>query len=730
MKGETSTTARFVMGYGNRITILTAFALLASAFPVLAQIPLGSEFRVDTRGFTADFWPWTPRSAAVAPNGDFVLTWSTTADGDHDVVARRFDAAGRARGSEFRVNTYTTGYQYNDAVGMDDGGNFVVVWWNYFVGGPSGILAQRFDASGARRGAEFRVDSSGGLQPSVAMAPGGEFVVVWVGPDGNYYTDVFGQRYDAAGSPAGAEFRVNTFTTGQQYVPTVDFDGAGNFVVVWASTLQVPGDLDVFGQRFTADAARQGTEFAVNSNTFGAQARSRVARSRDGSFVVTWWGAGADDPDGGVFARRFDAGGLPVGPDFRVNEFTTGQQDRPDVDVDADGDFVITWRGHSQNGGTLGVFARRFDAMGADGGEFTVNTDTTELQSRPAIANDPAGNFVIAWFSYAAPGVGRVVAQRYAGGLSAAALAVDASAGPTSDGNGVFEAGETVTVAPAWLNANFGAQSFTGTAPGFNGPGAPGDPTYMIADAAASYGTVASNATASCTSAADCYALGTTVPSTRPAQHWDASVHEQISPANLGAAKTWSLHIGDSFADVPRASGFYRFVETLLHHGITGGCSATQYCPLSTTTREQMAAFVLVAKEGAGYVPPACTTPMFADVPASSPFCRWIEELARRGVVAGCGGGNYCPAANVSREQMAVFVLLTKEPGLTPPACGTPMFNDVPASSPFCRWIEELARRGVVTGCGGGNYCPTAAVTREQMAVFLSGTFGLMLYGP
>jgi hypothetical protein len=54
---------------------------------------------------------------------------------------------------------------------------------------------------------------------------------------------------------------------------------------------------------------------------------------------------------------------------------------------------------------------------------------------------------------------------------------------------------------------------------------------------------------------------------------------------------------------------------------------------------------------------------------------------------------------------------------------------DVPASSPFRRWIEELARRGVVTGCGGGNYCPTAAVTRERMAVFLTATFYLTLYG-
>jgi len=74
---------------------------------------------------------------------------------------------------------------------------------------------------------------------------------------------------------------------------------------------------------------------------------------------------------------------------------------------------------------------------------------------------------------------------------------------------------------------------------------------------------------------------------------------------------------------------------------------------------------------------------------------------------------------------------VSKEPpGYMPPACTTPMFNDVPASSPFCRWIEELARRGVVTGCGNGAYCPTADVSREQMSVFLASTFGLTLYGP
>jgi hypothetical protein len=58
---------------------------------------------------------------------------------------------------------------------------------------------------------------------------------------------------------------------------------------------------------------------------------------------------------------------------------------------------------------------------------------------------------------------------------------------------------------------------------------------------------------------------------------------------------------------------------------------------------------------------------------------------------------------------------------IQPPACvpGQEMFHDVPASSPFCPFIEELVRRGITGGCGGGNYCPNSPVTRAQMAAFL-----------
>ena len=286
-------------------------------------------------------------------------------------------------------------------------------------------------------------------------------------------------------------------------------------------------------------------------------------------------------------------------------------------------------------------------------------------------------------------------------------------------GNNVLEPNETVAMVPTWGNTFYQTLSGTGTLSAFTGPAGP---TYTIVDGHAAY--VLPPGHASCLSTGNCYALRVSA-AIRPVTHWDATVTETL----LGWPVAFTLHIGGSFTDVPAAGPFSRFVETLLHRGVTTGCGGTAYCPSASTTREQMPVFVLVALEGPAYVAPACgTTPMFADVPVSSPFCRWIEELARRGVTSGCAAGLYCPSAAVTRDQMAVFGLRALEPSLSPPACGAPMFADVPPSNPFCRWIEELARRGVVSGCGGGNYCPESAVTREEMAVFLTGTFGLSLY--
>ncbi|MEX0881249.1 MAG: M20/M25/M40 family metallo-hydrolase [Thermoanaerobaculia bacterium] len=123
-----------------------------------------------------------------------------------------------------------------------------------------------------------------------------------------------------------------------------------------------------------------------------------------------------------------------------------------------------------------------------------------------------------------------------------------------------------------------------------------------------------------------------------------------------------------------------------------------------------------------------CTSPMaetdiqvdFLDVPPTNLFHDFVNTVARNGVTAGCGGGNYCGVSNVTRSQMAVFLLKAKfGPTHVPPAATGTVFLDVPSNGFAAAWIEELAALGVTGGCGGGNYCPTSPVTRAQMAVFL-----------
>ena len=183
-----------------------------------------------------------------------------------------------------------------------------------------------------------------------------------------------------------------------------------------------------------------------------------------------------------------------------------------------------------------------------------------------------------------------------------------------------------------------------------------------------------------------------------------------------------------TFTDAQSNHWAYGYIERLYAAGITGGCSNSplMYCPESYVTRAQMAIFLLRAKHGSSYSPPAATGTMFADVPSSHWAAKWIEQLANEGITTGCGGGNFCPEASVTRDQMAIF-LLRGEHGsaYTPPVATGTMFADISSSYWAAKWIEQLANEGITTGCGGGNYCPGSSVTRAQMAVFLVKAFGL-----
>jgi choice-of-anchor B domain-containing protein len=194
-----------------------------------------------------------------------------------------------------------------------------------------------------------------------------------------------------------------------------------------------------------------------------------------------------------------------------------------------------------------------------------------------------------------------------------------------------------------------------------------------------------------------------------------------IDPATLAAG------FFADFLDVPGGHPFHDFVVDVARAGITAGCGGGDYCPENGVTRAQMAAFLLKAKNGEDHQPPPATGTAFADVPQDHPFAPWIEELADLEITGGCGGGNYCPEASVTRAQMAVFLLKTLfDSTYTPPdPVGT--FADVPAGDPFAPWIEDLHARNITGGCSASPllYCPGSPNNRGQMAVFLVKTFSL-----
>jgi len=179
------------------------------------------------------------------------------------------------------------------------------------------------------------------------------------------------------------------------------------------------------------------------------------------------------------------------------------------------------------------------------------------------------------------------------------------------------------------------------------------------------------------------------------------------------------------FNDVAVDHWAFPFIEKLFDSGITAGCGGGNYCPLDPVTRAQMAVFLERGMNGSAFSPPAAIGNVFLDVGAQDFAASFIEQLASDGITAGCGNNNYCPIAEVTRDQMAVFLLRAKYGSSYSPPTATGVFGDVDLGHWAVAWIEALAAEGITSGCGNGNYCPDAQVTRDQMAVFLVRTFGL-----
>ncbi len=343
-----------------------------------------------------------------------------------------------------------------------------------------------------------------------------------------------------------------------------------------------------------------------------------------------------------------------------------------------DGSFVVVWADY------MPLRGQRFDAAANPvGSELTLSAGSALL---PSIAHRPAGGYVVIWdpivghrFDDTMTPVGdyflvseqintsnpRLAANNgrqtvfvwtsigqppdsASGGIFSrrggfpdwAPFTADerASAG-TSNVNGVIETGERVVVDPAYLNLSGLPYPLAGTASNFTGPAGP---VYTIHDASADYGAISGSAPVpsnpSGSTTANCF--------TATANCFEFGVtgarpqpHWDATydeTLSEGVLMTRKLHIGGSFADVPGSSVFSKFIENLFHNGVTAGGPCGGYCPTDGVKRQQMAVFLLKSKYGSAYVPPSPTGTVFNDVPQSNPFAAWIEDLSNRGITGGC----------------------------------------------------------------------------------------------
>jgi len=405
------------------IVASTTLTLILVGQPVGSQVavPVGDQIQINTYTTFIQNIP----AVGVEADGDFVVVWMSYGSSGNDssgfsVQGQRYDSNGQPVDGEFQVNSYTTSGQQDPAVGLDDKGNFVVVWMSYGSGDSDSsdfsIQGQRYDSNGQTVDGEFQVNSYTGddqLRPSVATDADGDFVVVWMsygssGSDSSEFS-IQGQRYDSNGLPVDGEFEVNSYTTSSQSHPAVAVDADGDFIVVWNSNGSSDSDNSgdsIQGQRFDSNGQPVGGEFQVNSYTGDDQRRPAVATDTDGDFVVVWMSygsSGSDSSDSSIQGQRYDSDGHPVDGEFQVNTYTTGDQWFPAVGVDDEGNFVVVWDSYLSGGTDSGysIQGRIYTSTGMPiGPEGQVNTYTPNTQTGADVRVDKDGNFVVVWESW------------------------------------------------------------------------------------------------------------------------------------------------------------------------------------------------------------------------------------------------------------------------------------------------------------------------------------------
>jgi len=307
-------------------------------------------------------------------------------------------------GSDFLINTTTSGEQDHSTQTVLTDGRVLVTWISYETGSDGSTVSTEIRGrilglDGTPTGSDFLVNSTtDGDQgyPTVTALPDGGAFVAWQSflSDSEEHS-VRGRIINADGTASASDFILNAFPDPTQFGPVATTLADGHILVTWNSYYdpfpnRFSYPLDVDGRIFNADGTPVSSEFVVNTDTYGNQSGGVPVALPDGRAFVTW---SSYNPDNGVtdtHARFLNADGTANTPEFVLQPNQAGV----DVTALADGRMLLTWVAGE-------IHARFINPDGsASGSEFIVNSTTEGDQQVSSVTTLPDGRIFVVWATY------------------------------------------------------------------------------------------------------------------------------------------------------------------------------------------------------------------------------------------------------------------------------------------------------------------------------------------
>jgi len=171
------------------------------------------------------------------------------------------------------------------------------------------------------------------------------------------------------------------------------------------------------------------------------------------------------------------------------------------------------------------------------------------------------------------------------------------------------------------------------------------------------------------------------------------------------------------FTDIPADFWAYDYVMALYNAGITTGYIDGTYRPSQNVSRSQMAAFIVRAKFGEDFS--YSTTQHFSDMPDTHWAFKYVQKMYDEGITTGYPDGTFRSSQNVTRGQMATFIIKALF-GDSFSYTLIPYFSDVPDTHWAFKYVQKMYDGGITTGYADGTCRPSQNVSRAQMAAFIA----------